>query len=369
MNTSVKYLFIFTSLLKLNSTDTEICLPIMACLDTIIGLSKTPCNCFTDSSEESFNVTESDSGLYLEELVSVDLANSSDCGEAGPWKIMRAAFENALLNTTIDVRKAIQKKYKTLHFGHKSMIGGRDVSVSTITAAAKGLRVTGNGIQGSYITIKSATFYNTETGLFDFLVLDEHSNEIHSQEVSLDTSNTWSAAQTPETEWKLPLWNDDGQPVIYYIVHTCQNTKENTDPCGCTSGQKTRSWQDVADFQGVYSDDLGDGSFMSYNDMGGMRLSIETSCETDYELCQLQGDDRNMLAKAIQFCAGAKLIEHVLIKNLSGFASTVSIEVKQQMMNSYAMQYAETINHITEVITPGNCYKCNNGGIRRSTLI
>lgn len=338
----------------------------MQCLDTIIGISKVPCSCFSDPESETFNVTESTSGLYLDELVSVDLANNTDCSETGPWKILNGAIESANVSIKTDISKALSRKYRTRHYGSSGNLGTRDIVTATFDHAYRGVKITGENIEGSYMKITHLSFFSSAAETFTAMLLDENSDELYSEEITATQTNKWVEYELTEP-WIIALWVSGDKEPFYYLVHDSTSTKENSRPCTCSAGNKTKSWADVCDIDGTYSEDL--STFHSTTNMGAMKFKMETYCNVEFEVCSLVGDDRLMLAKAIQLNAAAKAIERILMKNISGFASQVSTEVLQAQLEGYASQYASTLNHLVEVILPGNCYMCDNNTPRRKSLL
>lgn len=342
----------------------------MYCLPNIIGLSRNECGCFSDPGDEGFNVLISDSDLYLDDLVAIDLAKITDCSATGPWKTMRQAYLETLIDFKRDFRKALMEKYKIRHLGKSQWMGERDVNPPSAAHDVKGAKIVGNGIQGSYLEISKFRLYtNAPNTTFTVMLLDEYGSELFSQEFTIATSGQWSdELDIAPAFWKVPLWVEGDKAPIYYLVHDNPSTVENDRACLCHR-ILGKHFSDVLFQTGVYSDGLTEESFKETMNYGGFQYFAETACEVEYEVCDLVGDDYMIAATVIQHGAAARFIEKVLKKQVSGFASTVSIEVMQQQIEGFAGQYASGLINLVKNIVPGNCYYCKETGFKKRNVL
>ena len=101
---------------------------ILPCLDNIIGLSKTTCNCWDASKPIDFNsLNASSSGLYVAEPSGIPLRwtnSAADCENGGIWQLLIDAREKAVRGFVADYL-ALQQKVKEEQFDPFNFIGDK----------------------------------------------------------------------------------------------------------------------------------------------------------------------------------------------------------------------------------------------------
>ena len=101
---------------------------ILPCLDNIIGLSKTTCNCWDASKPIDFNsLNASSSGLYVAEPSGIPLRwtnSAADCENGGIWQLLIDAREKAVRGFIADYL-ALQQKVKEEQFDPFNFIGDK----------------------------------------------------------------------------------------------------------------------------------------------------------------------------------------------------------------------------------------------------
>ena len=112
-----------------------------SCLTGVIGLANCACPCLEDIAPEGYN--DSDSGLYITDLVPMEMLGGTDkCTDPGsPWNTVDKARDRGANLVLKDVRAGIMKRNQAVRPYFKGMIGeksSRDVrSLSTTYAWAR----------------------------------------------------------------------------------------------------------------------------------------------------------------------------------------------------------------------------------------
>ena len=85
----------------------------LPCLDNVIGLSSTNCNCWDDTKPVDFaTLNASSSGLYVAESDAIPLrwANSAaDCENGGLWDLLIKSREKAIRGFVADFLGEVQR--------------------------------------------------------------------------------------------------------------------------------------------------------------------------------------------------------------------------------------------------------------------
>src|SRR5688572_15167585 len=88
----------------------------MDCLDNIIGLSRTECDCLLPAgSDEAEEISESASGVYLDEIdgFNINVVNAAaDCAKGGLFDRMFRAVENAKQDFITHTLGCMNRKFK-----------------------------------------------------------------------------------------------------------------------------------------------------------------------------------------------------------------------------------------------------------------
>ncbi len=138
----------------------------MACLDNIIKLSRTECDCFGNNKPETYN--EGLSEVYLDELEGLSLENISaaeNCEEGGLWDMMARARENAIYQFNADLLACVEGNYKNKRSNFSGLIGDTAFNAtSSISQDTAGLRIRPYEIVGGDMTLKSLRLMCNATG-------------------------------------------------------------------------------------------------------------------------------------------------------------------------------------------------------------
>src|SRR5689334_6951124 len=94
------------------------------CLQHVIGLSQTSCNCYDSGKPVDFNT--SDSGIYLDEIEGFPIDTVKfvgDCATGDLWDLMTQARTEAILQSRVDLLNYIGTLTKRKRHPFKGLIG------------------------------------------------------------------------------------------------------------------------------------------------------------------------------------------------------------------------------------------------------
>lgn len=341
----------------------------MECLDYIIGLSRTTCECLTDnlpadsdSSPSDYNISRS--GIYLDELEGFNIEVASggeDCAEGGIWEIMARAVLNAKQDFIKSLLGCIGTKYQprlknfTWQLGQSTFTG----TLNNLVTTHAGMRISPAQIKGGFIYIKkigviinqaapvTVQVYSDKDG--GTLIFENSSTPINT------TANmvTWATLSDP---LELPMWDNNGNYIRYYVLMLLNGTfkpKANKRDCGC-GGKKNPYEQfiEIAGVSGNYVSGVTDITNLNVDGqtLDGITVEVDVKCKASELICSDEypldfdndGDALNK-ATAIQLRAGARVYEYLLSSpNINRF-TMLNREQQAKNIDRWNAQYQEAL--------------------------
>jgi len=360
--------------------------PINACLQDIIGLSQTPCDCWTDKPED-YNT--SDSGLFLDELLPLNtFTNLGDCEDADVWSFMENARTEATKTTLNAVKSGLLKQYELAYTTFKGKIGeAKATSLIGFTTAYAGLIMRCNPIRSGKMKINAiGTFFNA-TGTKHVYVMDNLGN-IHAEYNLITTANTYvnNALSTP---LELPLYSEDTAILHYYIVYaddaikpynntiTCEHCSGFT-PCWSTGNNcwlrpvknNRYFWAKYLQVSGLTFNALADlytTEFGYSNALYGLTVDVETWCNIDDVFCDstvnYEGSlIHGALAEAIRFKAAEYTINKILTTDKLTRSKLINRESLITLKASFSVDFDDKVQYIADNldISATSCLQCKD---------
>lgn len=351
----------------------------MECLENIIGLSKTECECLTDlipSDLTTDDITKTNSGIYLDRLPGFNInvaSGGEDCASGGIWQIMYDAREEAIADYKEALLSCVNMTYKPRANNFAGYIGQTTFSGSSNHSMAYfGQKVKPFQIKGAYMTVKRVgIIINQSTNV----TLQVYSNKNTStlifnsspQVPVLANQLTWANLTTP---LELPLWDDNMSDLTYYFVLVGNGftAKANKKDCGCGKKQfdPATNWMT---FEGVQFNDANDpDNHSSTNSLNGIVLDVEVKCKASEIICSSQypldfENDAVAMgkAKAIRFRAAAIVYEKLLSTDNINRFSLMKREESIQYVGEWNNKFNEWVQYEcanTTNLTNNNCLVC-----------
>lgn len=328
----------------------------MKCLENIIGITRTPCQCLSDCLPKGYS--NSDSGLYIDELsespISIhQLRGASECKDIGI--LLNTAKENAIKEFKRELYKQLYARYKTSAKPFSGIIGSLSNNrILELNTNYAGISIQGK-LSGASCNIKKINTAFDRTASFDLLIYkrDERIKTIHLQSI---------VGQIKENtvDIQLPLYDDYG-PIAYYLVYQkIGNPKDNTISCNC--GGKESMIAQYIDVRGITSDSIGNYAQSGY--ANGLLIEAELSCNTEDIVCNALNDQ--FLKVAIEWSILRKAVEILITGVLNSTVINIeSLANREQMYynaQSLSKKFNNDVQWIAENIdlTDNGCFICNS---------
>jgi len=249
----------------------------LSCLDSIIGLSETTCECLIDGTEPTdYNV--SNSGLYLDRLdgFNINVAGGADnCSEGGIWDRMSKAVSDAKIEFRTALLGLVNQRFQPRAKAYIGQLGSAGwKSNLSLSQSYFGVKIMPLQLVGGVFVLKRiGILINTAQNV----TVKVYSNE---NDATLINSYTTTAPVTANTltwltlssELELPMSSSE-RSINYWVVLEANGfqPKNNKKDCGC--GGVKREWNQWIAFQGALGNDVTDMStFISNDYMNGLVL-------------------------------------------------------------------------------------------------
>lgn len=334
----------------------------IACLDTLVGLSKTPRDCFTDAVPDDFDT--SDSGFYLTDT-DYGLTVIDQCETAG-WTLLQAAKEQAILEFKADLRAKLRERYAGAITPFSGLIGQlKSTGTVSVSPAKIGHRFRMKRQKGASLFLKKVYVGINTSGTYTLKV---RSNDplFVPVDVSLTvTANALTTAHVLATEIELPCWSRSCQDTYleYYasIDRGAALPLNNTLTC-CGNKQAWANHVDVSGFMAADETAETNASFSS--NAYGIAFDAYLQCaELDWicELEELNGYPiLQVIARAIQFrgaaIAIAALIETLQVTPCTGYQMETLNSQRAYLNKRYADNIAWIAANLPDGLT--DCFAC-----------
>lgn len=355
----------------------------MTCLDNVIGITRTPCACLADSLP--LNYTESESGLYIDELPEAPInlkavKSISDCGKDLPF-ILTNARTQAIAEFRRELFKLMQERFKQRSVPYVGLVGSLAYSnVLPITDAYAGIVLDCKNFRGANITINKIHTAMDATAAFDVVVYRVSSgSDASTIVVTLPITSLAGGIKENilSAPLQLPLTDETGNYLQYYLVYNRVGfqPKNNLTSCGC--GMKENDLFQFVTAKGVTGPNTSNLKYMPRaNESMGLILDVDARCGNDDIICRAY-QTNEFIKVAIEYSILRKAVEILNWAILQSDEVNRYTMTKREQMSFNAMRLAKKftndIQWIAENIdiSENDCYICNDatdnyrmGGIR-----
>jgi hypothetical protein len=357
----------------------------MECLDNVIKLSRTTCDCYDNNKPEDF--AEGKSEVYLDELegMSLDMvASASDCASGGLWDLMNKARMNAVLQFKTDYLSCIGTRLTSKRPNLTGTIGNTSFN-STLNYSENmaGLRIKTRNIVGAYMSIKSFSLMFNSTSTFNIKVYssDDLTTPIGTYPVTSAANVVQKVSLTDAL--KLPLWSNQTTEIEYYIVYDLIGTyapKNNKADCGCTNKQNVayKTWVTPVGIKGNSSQDL--NTFGTTTEFNGLAVEVDFRCDANRLICSdeypldFENNDARALniAYTVRFKAGELLLESILASGNINRYTMLDRETMWGKRNRYRSLYEQWVAYLCENtdVLNSDCLSCRpNHNVSKGSIL
>lgn len=354
------------------------------CLQYIIGLSQTNCECFEDN--KPIDYSRSDSGLYMDQVEGLELNlidSIKNCEQGSLWDIMSRARTNAISAFKADLLASLLTKYKQKRQPFSGVIGSQSrKNTLNLQTTYAGERIYASNIIGGIMKIKRIGFLMNADNTFNVEIRNEVDDDplyiipVQSQADKL----YWN-----EVNIELPMNLETDDNPNYYITYPLSGMqpKDTSNGCGCSQSvykyywnlqrpmfktyQKDR-WSEYVMVTGISGNDLADREnwgTSSYN--MGIFLDVEFKCKVSDLICEQDFDFENneiavAMAYAVRYKAAFFLIDSILASSEINRFTMMDRERLMQKKNTYNTEYHTRLEWLTNQINykANDCLTCND---------
>lgn len=359
---------------------------INTCLQNVIGLSRTPCDCWA---EKPSDYNTSDSGFYLDEMLGINqMSGLEDCSDEDVWTTMETAREQGIKNYMTDMKAMLSPKYESVLPYYKGKVGeAKATALQGIQKSFAGLVIRCNPIRSGYLKINGMGAKFNATGTKHIYVYDNLGN-LH-DEFDINTQADVYTETTLSTAITLPLYSDKTAVLYYYFFYA--DTPGEPDPymnsltcqyCGgfkpcwdmgldCfNKSQKNDRYRwaryiNVSGFQFDSTDEIYNDTISYNGDMFGLTLDVETYCSVDDLFCYdtiLYTADQlaSAQAKAILYCSTRFLADKILLSDKLTRSTMINRDTIREKMAEWKLDYERMTAFIAENIdvSRSGCLRC-----------
>jgi hypothetical protein len=336
----------------------------LACLDTLVGLSKTEYACFADDVPDTFDT--SDSGYHLTDT-DYGLTVVEQCSLNG-WTLLQSALDQAILETKTDLRAKIRERYDGRITPFRGQVGKlkHTAVLTSVTDTVIGVRIrVYNQVKGAKWVFKKVWLGLNSVITDDITITSNDPNFTEPTPFSITTVANQFASATTAIE--LPLWSygeyDPGEYLEYYLTIPRGSAKPlNNNFACCGSTPQFRQYFEVAGM-GANDEDATNAVYSTSAAYGFVLDGYMTCEELDWicELEELNGYHLlDVIARTIQFRGAAiaisGLVDTIQVNPCSGY-QLENLNSRRGYLNK---RYADNIAWIAENMPDGitDCFVC-----------
>lgn len=362
------------------------------CLDDVIGLSRTECECF----DVPTNISQS--GLYLDEIEGLDLVSinsAADCVQGDIWDLMRKSREQAILAFKTDFAAKLTQTYKASRQKFDGNIGmTKDITGTETISDVNGLRILFAPIRNGVFIVKRIGLLFATTGTVDVALYN------NVDDAALDTF-TGLLTEANKLKWNdvtpfsLPMFDKTPDYLQYFFLYDNPGflPRNNKLKCGCGESIKAitfscgnphfdlklndarftwNQWANITGVKGASVDAIRDANSPFIDRAYGLVIDGEMKCNMKDITCNdLDFDNSEIalaLAYAIRYRAGQFLADNILASSNINRYTMLDRERLYGKKNSFAKEYGIRIDFLAENIDWSNtgCLSCNPRMVKRS---
>lgn len=358
------------------------------CLSGVIGLANCACPCFEDTAPDDYN--ESESGLYITDLVPMEMVGDSDkCSDpSNPWNMVERARERGKNLVMKDVRAGIMKRNQPTRKPFSGMIGERSSrGVRSLSGTYAGIRIWSPNNRGGKMHITRIGGVFDAVGSISVQIYDRF-NQTHGTAVVLTT--TAGGYVSTACDITLDLWEDGAENAQYWAVYTvnqgnlpretrvfCPTCGRATPPTFSTMSPYTypnspnllRGWECWAMVGGWQGDSISEFDIEAEtegadNYTNGLTITAEFVCDAISSLC-LGGLDYSdpvalSFAHAYRYAAAIELAQMLIRSPDAMRSAAVAKEVLAVDIRDWWADYQKNVDFVAFNAPVGNsdCIFC-----------
>ncbi len=359
------------------------------CLENIIGLSDSDCECFSDKPENT-----SLSGLWLDQLpgLNLNVANAAaDCAAGSVWDMMQKARTEAIKAFKIDYASGIARNWKQNRIAFKGQIGKDKATANQAISNNAGLRFIFQPVRNGFFRVTRIGALFATTGNVELSIYDNVSDDtLYSYTVpTVANKLTWYTLPQPID---LPMYSEQANYVQYFFLYDNPGfePKNNIINCASCTGYKLgfgydiphahkptndarlmfANWCNVTGVSGSSVDVIKNAN-TGFNDRGmGLVIDGSMSCQLNSIACNetdfMGSDIARVMAYAVWYKAGWIMADLILSSSNINRFTLQNREWYYERKSAYKREYEQrlvwlsdpTVDLVKNFLLQTGCLEC-----------
>lgn len=328
------------------------------CLDKLVGLSRTECECIKIDSE----LRESKYNLFVDELEGIDLElinNSLGCGEELEDNFEKM-YETATSFFETDLQVELGLHYKQRHSPYTGRIGEQKYSGAlNVTESLLGLKLSTKKITGATAVINQILLYFNNTGQINLKVY-QGKDVLLKEYTGINVVNGTTTFNLPEP-LVLPLTTYGHSEEYYFVYELPPGLKpmNNETKCGCHGIESVRGvFLSPSGVKGTTMYDLKTSSQAM-----GLSLNATIGCSIENNLCELISPEliKRKVAIALWYKMGVLTLEKLFGSREINYDTISNGEYLYTRKKKFESLYKSIVEWLGENVelTDSDCFICN----------
>lgn len=345
---------------------------ILPCLEQLIGVADSECECFAEG--QSGSVLEPRSLIFLSDYVNLPMIlKAGICSEEDLYQIGQDSIDEATLkfqNNLLQCWAANAKNKARKQW--RGLVGTRECSRSFgLSGAIAGLMIhPDQGIVDGEMVIEAVgTIFNT-TGTDSIVIkIYDQVTDTVLHTFSLDTRANRFEPNVLATPIVLPFRLSDMGMAKYWMLYDVPVGYKPLDGeinCGCSSSShRLMEWVSIF---GTSGDDLEDRLNWTRTDRhNGLLPQITLRCKVENGICPedeldfATNSNAGMMAEAIAYLAASLTLSKVLRSSRINKETLQPDDFKKEERRNFNLEYRTRVDQLCQNMDPGSCYTCEPG--------
>lgn len=350
----------------------------VTCFGNIIGLTRTPCNDYTDIPA---NYTTSASGLYLDEVIPLSTIESLLNCKVGEnvFVFMDRARENAIIDFRTDATAFLLDRTKQRRPAFSGLIGKvkRSKTLSLTTGKYYGISLRCDDIVAGQMIVSTIRGIFDTTGTVTIYVYNNLNELLDTVTLNVvaDTLSTATVNIRPELHSQYVenlefyfVYEYDG--VITPYNNELYDSKSYYRTPRSSSSNRQFGYSDYLIASGVQLTDISDFSDLSCSHTAtcyGLILGVSLYCNAEeiwcYDGMDYLGNTIDMaIAKAVRLKAVSNLIRDIALSENLNFETVINGETLGDFDERYNAEYTDMLNFIVKNmdVSKTDCFECED---------
>lgn len=347
----------------------------MECLNNVVGLSRTECECIEASIPAEDRISLS--GIYIDEVeggLNLTAIDKIDCQSfVEKAKSARKRAIDMFVEQIVASYRTAPNKNRFRPFNNRI---GKTSSLRVLNVPQyAGLRLRSNLTKGAYLTIEKIGLIINQEADVTVNIYKEYRNDNLPLELVASIPNIATIANLPslktlEAPLKLPLYDENISAINYYVVYDTSlygQPRDNAASCGC--GGSEAILKTFMTPEGAYAGSLEGLKTSSSTYANGVFIDGKIECVISELVCELlKLDESNTIAHAIAYKAQELLIEDIIGSGNINRFTMLSKEHLWGKRNHFRKEFDDRIIWLSETFTADqltDCLMCDDNRIRR----